>query len=118
MDMTKHDVISAFLDDEPFSADELGVALSDPAGRELLLDLVALRHLVQPAADMRAAITTSTRRSAFRTAFAAAAVIVAMVGGYVVGQRQDRPGVSEAPAATRVVEPQSSWEDVPIGRMR
>ena len=47
MDDTR-DVISAFLDDEPFDSNKLTEALSDPAGRTLLIDLIALRHLVQP----------------------------------------------------------------------
>jgi hypothetical protein len=42
-----HEVISAFLDDEPFDASRLVEALSDPAGRDLLIDLIALRHLVE-----------------------------------------------------------------------
>ena len=43
-----HAVISAFLDDEPFDPVALADALSDPAGRALLIDLLALRHIVQP----------------------------------------------------------------------
>jgi hypothetical protein len=45
--MNTHDVISAFLDNEPFDASELARALADPDGRELLLDLVAMRTLVR-----------------------------------------------------------------------
>jgi len=45
--METHDVISAFLDNEPFDATELARALADPEGRELLLDLVAMRTLVR-----------------------------------------------------------------------
>jgi hypothetical protein len=45
--METHDVISAFLDNEPFDASELARALADPEGRELLLDLVAMRTLVR-----------------------------------------------------------------------
>jgi hypothetical protein len=45
--MDNHDVISAFLDNEPFDASELARALADPDGRELLLDLVAMRALVR-----------------------------------------------------------------------
>ena len=45
--METHDVISAFLDNEPFQASELAQALADPQGREVLLDLVALRALVR-----------------------------------------------------------------------
>lgn len=45
--MDNHDVISAFLDSEPFDAVELARALADPDGRELLIDLVAVRALVR-----------------------------------------------------------------------
>jgi hypothetical protein len=45
--MDNHAVISAFLDNEPFAAPELARALADPEGRELLLDLVAMRTLVR-----------------------------------------------------------------------
>jgi len=45
--MDNHDVISAFLDNEPFDAAELARSLADPQGRELLLDLVAMRTLVR-----------------------------------------------------------------------
>jgi len=45
--MDNHDVISAFLDNEPFDPAELGAALGEPVGRDLLLDLVALRSLVR-----------------------------------------------------------------------
>lgn len=44
--MANHEVISAFLDNEPFEPSALGAALADPEGRELLLDLLALRSLV------------------------------------------------------------------------
>ena len=45
--MDNHDVISAFLDNEPFDAAALAQSLADPRGRELLLDLVAVRTLVR-----------------------------------------------------------------------
>ena len=50
--MTNHEVISAFLDNEPFDPQALAAALADPDGREWLLDLVALRAIVadEPAA--------------------------------------------------------------------
>ena len=62
--MQNHDVISAFLDDEPFDAAELGRALAAPDGRELLLDLIALRALVkdEAAAPVKAAGTASPRQ--------------------------------------------------------
>ena len=54
-----HEVISAFLDDEPFDPQELSDALSDPAGRALLIDLIALRRIVQPT-DAAPAIRAAT----------------------------------------------------------
>ena len=50
---SSYEVISVFLDDEPFDSDELVRALSDPAGRAFLIDLVALRGIVQPAETCR-----------------------------------------------------------------
>jgi hypothetical protein len=58
MTMDTHEVVSAFLDDEAFDPAELARALADPGGRQLLLDLVALRTLVRDepiAAPARAA---------------------------------------------------------------
>ena len=49
--MTSNDVINAFVDNEPVAAAALGAALAEPAGRELLLDLLALRALVADEAD-------------------------------------------------------------------
>jgi hypothetical protein len=114
-----HDVISAFLDDEPFDAERLVAALSDPAGRELLVDLVALRHLAQT--DRNAPLTMvdrRPRRSTVRTLFAAAAVLMALVGGYVAGDRRSEPAPDTAPPATRVVQTTTPWQDVIPGRMR
>jgi hypothetical protein len=66
MTMDTHDVVSAFLDDEPFAPADLARALSDSAGRQLLLELVALRTLVRdepvapPARGGRAGRSPST----------------------------------------------------------
>lgn len=116
---TTQEVISAFMDDEPFDGQELAAALSEPEGRELLLDLVALRHLTQPnVAQTSVPGMASQRPSTLRTALAAAAVIVAMAGGYFTGQRRGESGATAAPPATRIVEAPAAWQDVPIGGMR
>jgi hypothetical protein len=106
-----HLVISAFLDDEPFDAGELGEALSDPAGRALLIDLVALRHLVQPADGIAAA---RPARSAWRPLLAAAAMLVALAGGYVIGERRSAQLTSDPPAPSRVVQA-NEWQPLPGG---
>ena len=114
-----HEVISAFLDDETFDASRLVEALSDPAGRDLLVDLIALRHLAQTD-DNERYIPRNVRpwRSSLRAAMAAAAVLVALVGGYVVGERRTETGLQEPPAATRVIDAPSAWQEIPAGRMR
>jgi hypothetical protein len=111
-----HEVISAFLDDEPFEPRELVAALSDPAGRELLIDLMALRHLAQTNGSA-SAIAHKPRRPVIGALLAAAAVLVALVGGYMAGQRRTDDAFSTVPAATRVVETSTAWQPVPAGRM-
>lgn len=113
-----HEVISAFLDDELFDASQLAEALSDQAGRDLLIDLIALRHLAQT--DDKERYTSRDQRpwrSSLRAMMAAAAVLVALVGGYLVGERRSETGLPEAPAATRVVDAPPAWQELP-GRMR
>jgi hypothetical protein len=100
-----HAVISAFLDDEPFQPHELVHALGDPQGRALLIDLIALRHLVQPAeADPPAVVLRPAARRPWRALAAAAALVLALGGGYVAGERRAVAAPPEAPAPTRVVE--------------
>jgi hypothetical protein len=114
-----HEVISAFLDDEPFDSSQLAEALSEQAGRDLLIDLIALRHLAQT--DDKEPHTLRDQkqwRSSLRAMVAAAAVLVALVGGYLVGERRSETGLSGAPAATRVVDAPLAWQELPLGRIR
>src|SRR5688572_4808863 len=107
-----HEVISAFLDDEPFDARQLADALSNPEARAELIDLLALRHVMQPGKEAMSVLRPK-RRSGLQVLLAAAAVLVALVGGYALGQRQHEIGQSEAPAATRVVEAPAAWQQLP-----
>ena len=78
-----HDVISAFLDNEPFDAQELSASLATPEGRELLIDLIALRSVVQPVEGARAL------RGGYRPLWmlaSAAAVLLALASGYQFGR--------------------------------
>jgi hypothetical protein len=111
-----HEVISAFLDDEPFDSRELAAALSDAAGRELLIDLIALRHLAQTNGSA-SSIPEKSRRPILGAFLAAAAVLVALVGGYMAGQHRTEDALSALPSATRVVETSTPWQAVPAGRM-
>ena len=108
-----HEVISAFLDDEPFEPAALAEALADPAGRDLLIDFVLLRHLAQ--SEESAAVLTSAPsqpRNKPLYLVAAAAVIVALLGGYQIGQRQSANEAGRPPTATRVVQADSVWQEL------
>jgi len=107
-----HAVISSFLDDDPFDAAELAAALSEPEGRALLIDLVALRHIVQPEEPVAAA--AGPLRSRWRPLLATAAMLVALAGGYVIGDRRSASDGVEPPAPTRVVQ-ETTWQILPTG---
>ena len=111
-----HEVISAFLDDEPFEPQALATALSDPAGRALLIDLIGLRRVVQPA-DVVPPMTLARppRRVLWRTVAAAAALCLALGGGYLLGERRTAATEVAAPPATRVVQ---AVPFVPDGEVR
>jgi hypothetical protein len=102
-----HEVISAFLDDEPFAPQALSAALADPQGRALLLDLIALRHLAQPDEGTNASVPAG--RPWLRRLIAAAAVVVAVSGGYLWGQRTGTDATPPEP--THVVKVSSEWRD-------
>ena len=69
---TTHEVVSAFLDDQPFEPEELAEALDDPAGRTLLIDLIVLRRIVQPTdAVPTIRMASPVRRSPWRALAAA-----------------------------------------------
>ena len=111
-----HDVISAFLDDEPFDSEDLVSALSDPSGRALLIDLLELRRLVQPIEHVPPiALVNRVRRPVWRAAAMAAALLLALASGYLVGERRSVTELSEAPQPTRIVD---AVPFVPTGGIR
>lgn len=105
----RYEIVSAFLDDEPVDANQLAQALSEPEGRALLLDLLALRHVVQPSS----ASVESKRRSPLRILVAAAAIVVALLGGYFAGQFRSEAARAAAPSPTRVIEAPGDWQALP-----
>jgi hypothetical protein len=108
-----HEVISAFLDEEPFEPQALAEALADPAGRELLIDFILLRHVAQSDESNRVVTPTSAPRSKRGPYLvAAAAVVVALLGGYQLGQRQPTDDSPQPPAATRVVQSEPVWQEL------
>ena len=110
---TTYEVISAFLDNEPFEPQALADALADPAGRDLLIDFVLLRHVAQPQepAGLVAVVPPPRSKRPFYLA-AAAAVVVALLGGYQLGQRQSTEESLRPPAATRVVQSEPVWQQL------
>jgi hypothetical protein len=109
-----HQVISAFLDDEPFDPRELAEALSAADGRALLIDLVALRHLTQSDRIVTAPATRSWLSRA-RPLLTAAALLVVLGAGYFAGVRSGVDTTLTAPAPDRIVPAQASWVTQPPG---
>ena len=110
-----HEVISAFLDDETFDPAQLADALSDPDGRALLIDLIALRHLTQ-ADRIVLAPTKRTWLSPARALLTAAALLMAIGGGYFAGVRRGGDTTLTAPTPSRIVQAQTQWATQPAGR--
>lgn len=127
------DVIAAFVDGEPVVAEDLREALCAKEGREYLIDLVALRGLVRPAAAWSVApvahpaardhVTAEdkSRMPLVWTTAAAAVLAVSTLAGFSAGrmtrpvtapesptitvQAAPPPALSiDAPAPTRVIE--------------
>jgi hypothetical protein len=122
--MPNDDVLSAFLDNEPFDAHALATSLAEPGGRELLLDLIALRALVQ---DERTAATapidvralTRQRRLWIGAGFAAATLLFGVGGALTLKLQQAVPAAVTQhsvapPQPDRVVtfEPGVEWHDI------
>jgi hypothetical protein len=113
--MADYEVISAFLDNEPFDPQELSEALATPDGRALLIDLLTLRRLMQPEETV-APVSSGTRRAprVLRLFLAAATLVLAVVGGYELGERSGTPSV-EAPPPARVIPAEGEWRDLSEG---
>jgi hypothetical protein len=100
-----YEVISKFLDDDPFDPQELSDALSEPAARALLIDSIVLRRLVQPAESMPVmSAPVSALRFRWQAAAAAAVLFVGLTGGYFMAGRRVPAAEVQAPPASRVVQ--------------
>lgn len=117
-----HECIAAFLDDEPFDAEELRRSLATEEGRAFLIDSLALRDLVQPD---ETPVAAQVRRRPSRWLTVAAAIAISAGGGYWLGQRAEfmtplhasrieaftEPPAPRAPMPTHVIrlEPGFTW---------
>jgi len=102
------DVLSAFLDDEPFDPNELTEALAESSGRALLIDLIALRHVVR--ADAIASVAPPRFRRRWIGALVAAAVVLALFGGYRIGELRAAAAAQRPPTPTVIVPASSGWQ--------
>ena len=113
---TNHQVISAFLDDEPFEPQALADALADPEGRDLLIDFVLLRHVAQSEESASVVTPAPARRERPLYLVAAAAAVVALLGGYQLGLKHSTDDSPRPPEATRVVQSAPVWQELGGGR--
>ena len=121
-------VVEAFIDGERVDREALKAALADPAGRDCLVELLALRDAVGGMGPSRwsAMNRMSPLMRRVRWAAAAALVVCAVGAGYVAGQRTleatAEPNVSAvvnlgtmpaAPAPTKVItlRPGVNWTE-------
>lgn len=103
------EVISAFIDDEPFDSETLLNALATVEGREFLIDSIALRRLTRSGDD--APVVRTSKSSVGRILAVAAALILAALASFQLGQRQALNASGRAPAPTRVVSGGPAWQE-------
>jgi len=106
---TNCEVISAFIDDEPFDAEVLENALATVEGRRFLIDAIALRGLARM--DHSPAIAVKSTSVVGRRLLVAAAVILAAVVSFQFGQRQGLNETMRAPDPTRVITAAAAWQE-------
>jgi hypothetical protein len=122
-------VIEAFIDGERIDADALRAALADPAGRDCLVELLALRDAVgrMGPSTWSALTRVSPIARRFRWAAAAALLVCSLGAGYLAGTRTvearatrsniaamvDVTGAPAPPAPTKVItlRPGVNWTD-------
>jgi hypothetical protein len=125
------EALAAWVDGEPVARTDVAVALETREGRDYVLDLMALRHMVDvttPALASKVAPSHARRWPAFA---AAAAVVLCAAGGFAAGRfvkpvqvvAPNRPEAVvvpvvtpvsiTAPAPTRVIRLQedTSWRE-------
>jgi hypothetical protein len=114
--ITNCEVISAFIDNEPFDSEELANALATPEGRDFLIDAIVLRRLTR-SADHQAVVSTSKSTIGRRLSLVAA-VILAAVASFQLGQRHGLNATNRAPEPTRVISGGLAWQPSPRGGIR
>jgi hypothetical protein len=103
-----HEVIAAFVDGERVDSGQLAEALAGPEGREHLIDLLALRELVDDDVVLAGGREIVRKESLFswpQLSIAAALIVTVTLGGYFAGVRQGelRAPANDAPIASPLV---------------
>ena len=129
------EVISIFIDGESVEPEQLKRALELPEGRDYLVDLLTLREAIGGLGPFAAVPRKPAQFwTVVRGTAAAAIVLFALGGGYIVGHRTSAPPASagatsdsqvlavtsapEAPTPTRVIKllPGVNWSDSAGGK--
>lgn len=114
---TNCEVISAFLDDEAVDSNDLFNALGTVEGRTFLIDAIALRRVTRFHDEVT--VTTPSKTRIGRRLALAAAIILATLASFQLGQRQGLSATVRAPEPTRVISGGLAWqEDLPGGGVR
>ena len=107
------EVISAFVDNEPFDAGELSAALADPSGRALLIDLIALRSLAQVESGPASLQLPSSRRRGWNWIAASLLLAASLAAGYGAGRLSTSPrNIGETPASDAAPPPTRVISDI------
>jgi hypothetical protein len=113
--ITNCEVISAFIDNEPFDSEELANALATPEGRDFLIDAIILRRLTRSTDQ---AVASTSKSTIGRRLSLVAAVILAAVASFQLGQRHGLNATIRAPEPTRVISGGLAWQNPPRGGIR
>jgi hypothetical protein len=83
---SQFETLAAWVDGEPVSRTEVATALETPEGRDYVLDLMALRHMVAVTTPGLVAKPAPSPAQRWKTFAAAAAVVLCAAGGFAAGR--------------------------------
>ena len=95
--MTDFEVIDAFFDGERVDSAALKAALASGAGRDYLVDVMALREITTEQLPQLSSSVNGGARPRSRWFGVAAAVLASLAGGYVAGRHAGTPASSASP---------------------
>jgi hypothetical protein len=121
------EALAAWVDGEPVARTDVALALETREGRDYVLDLMALRHMVEVTTPSLLAKPLPPAARPWRAVAAAAAIVLCAAGGFAAGRlltplppasmQAASPGVTpasmSAPAPTRVIqlEENTNWRE-------